>query len=316
MKTALVTGGAGLLGGYLARALSAGGFAVHLTAHRTPVSVAGCPSIGLDLTDRRTVEAAVEDVSPAVIVHTAAITDVDHCQTHRDEAWRVNVCGTQYLSRAAASAGAFFIYVSTDHVFDGATGNYRETDRPAPANWYGLTKLVGELAASRCLPEADIAIVRTSFYGPRRDGRGFFGRCLAALGAGQGLEAADDLFSSPLPVTVLAKAMVELAGRRLAGIHHIAGADRSSRYEFALAVAKVYGLDASLVRPRPAKDLNLPGPRPRDVSLCVRQAQERLRVRLPTLVNGLEEMAVSGTVTEGTVTEGAATEGAGDGAGR
>lgn len=299
MKTALVTGGAGLLGGYLARALSAGGFAVHLTAHRTPVSVPGYPSIGLDLTDRRAVEAAVEGVSPAVIVHAAAITDVDHCQTHRDEAWRVNVCGTQYLSRAAASAGAFLIYVSTDYVFDGARGNYRETDRPAPVNWYGLTKLVGELAASRCLPEADIAIVRTSFYGPRQDSRGFFGRCLAALRAGRRFEAADDLFSSPLPVTVLAEAMTELAGRRLAGIHHIAGAERSSRHEFALAVAKVYGLDASLVRPQSVKDLDLPGPRPQDVSLCVHRAQERLWVRLPGLVSGLEGMALGGTTAEG-----------------
>lgn len=299
MKTALVTGGAGLLGGYLAQSLSAGGFTVHLTAHRAPVSVDGYPSIDLDLTDRRAVEAAVEDISPDVIVHTAAITDVDHCETHRDEAWLVNVCGTRYLSGAAAGAGTFFIYVSTDYVFDGATGNYRETDRPAPINWYGLTKLVGELAASRCLPKADIAIVRTSFYGPRRDGRGFFGRCLAALGAGQGLEASDDLFSSPLPVTVLSQALTELAERRLAGIHHIAGAERSSRHEFALAVARVYGLDASLVRPRSAEDLDLPGPRPRDVSLCVRRAQERLQVRLPGLVRGLEGMALGGAAQKG-----------------
>jgi dTDP-4-dehydrorhamnose reductase len=188
------------------------------------------------------------------------------------------------------------IYVSTDYVFDGRRGGYRETDYPSPGNWYGLTKLAGELAAATCLPGADLAIVRTTFYGLRVDGRGFFNRCLATLTAGQGLDAAVDLISSPLPVTVLARALTELAGKRLGGIHHIAGAQRCSRYEFALAVARVHGLDASLVRPESRGAASLPGPRPRDVSLCVCRAQERLRVPLPTLVKGLEELSVDGSV--------------------
>ncbi|MHB8926773.1 MAG: SDR family oxidoreductase [Bacillota bacterium] len=301
---ALVTGGAGLLGSHLARALPADGFLPHLTTHRTRASVGGCRSVQLDLTDRRAVEEAVAAIAPSVVIHAAAITDVDYCQTHLEEARQVNVCGTRHLARAAAGVGAFLIYVSTDYVFDGLRGGYRETDYPSPRNWYGLTKLAGELAASTCLPGADLAIVRTTFYGPRDDGRGLFSRCLATLTAGQGLDAAADLISSPLPVTVLARALTELAGRRLGGIHHIAGAERSSRYEFALAVARVHGLDASLVRPVSARAFNPPGPRPRDVSLCVCRAQERLRVSLPALLKGLEELSVDGAVIK---------EGLGDG---
>lgn len=296
LEVALVTGGAGLLGSHLGRALPAGGFLPHLTAHRARVSVDGCRSIELDLTDGRAVEKAVAAIAPRVVIHCGAITDVDYCQTHPGEARQVNVRGTRHLARAAAGVGAFFIYVSTDYVFDGRRGGYRETDCPSPGNYYGLTKLAGELAAASCLPAADLAIVRTTFYGLRVDGRGFFNRCLTTLTAGQGLDAAIDLISSPLPVTVLALALTELAGRRLGGIHHIAGAQRSSRHEFALAIARAHGLDASLVRPVSRGDAGLRVPRPHDVSLCVCRAQERLRVPLPTLVKGLEELSADDAV--------------------
>ncbi|MEW6422673.1 MAG: sugar nucleotide-binding protein [Deinococcota bacterium] len=115
----------------------------------------------LDLTEPHSVRSAVERARPALIVHAAAYTDVAGAEREREACWRVNVEGTRHVAAAAAATGARLIHISTDYVFSGEQGHYRETDVPGPpVNYYALTKLVAEEAARRA---ERVLIVRTSF---------------------------------------------------------------------------------------------------------------------------------------------------------
>ena len=142
----LLTGGSGRLGRELLSLLA---------------NVAAPSSARLDVTDTHAVLETVLELRPAIIVHAAAFTDVRRAEAERERCWAVNVEGTRNVARAARAAGAKLIHLSTDYVFSGERGHYREDDAPGPTrNYYALTKLVAEEAA-RCAPDA--LIVRTSF---------------------------------------------------------------------------------------------------------------------------------------------------------
>ncbi len=146
----LLTGGTGRLGTEL-RPLLPGVVAPSETA--------------MDITDPAAVAAALDEHRPAMLIHAAAYTDVAAAETNRALCWRVNVDGTRHLVTEALARGIFFVHISTDYVFAGTTGGYREGDPVGPVcNYYALTKLVAE-AVVRVLGEH--LVIRTSFR-PRR----------------------------------------------------------------------------------------------------------------------------------------------------
>ncbi len=323
MKRVLVTGAGGFLGERLLGALSVS-LALEPVAllHHEPGRQAKTPSCShevVDLVDRPGVCDLVAGLRPEVIIHTAALTDVDRCETEPELAWRVNACGTAHLAAAAAAVGALLVYISTDYVFDGRRGLYREGDLPHPCNWYGVTKRAGEIAAVS--GGADHAILRTTFFGMRPDGKGLFNRVVETCrraridagadagangGRGAPLDLVLDQFSSPLSVSALARGVAEVAERGLTGLFHMGGTTRCNRYEFALAVAHELDLPKDetdrLLRPV----MSVCGPdhspadnspavvrgravRPADVSLLVGKAQGTLGCSLPSLDEGVRE---------------------------
>jgi dTDP-4-dehydrorhamnose reductase len=299
MSGVLVTGAGGLLGRHLIPALRGAGFPLTLAYHRRGRPPGGVSAMTgeVDVTDGGAVRAFVAAARPEIIIHTAALTNVDGCERHPEDAWRVNVCGTNHVARAAAEAGAHLVLISTDYVFDGRRGLYVETDPPNPVNWYGLTKVVAEVVARAA---AGGTVVRTSFYGPRDDGRGLYQRVVDSLGAGRAVTVDDGSFFSPLPVTALARAVTTMARLRPCGTYHVAGAERCSRHAFAVAVARAHGLNAELVRAgdpaRPAEAAAL-APRPADVSLAVDRSRRELGLALPSLTEGLRELLPGGEGT-------------------
>ena len=100
--------------------------------------------VKLDISGKEQVEEAFKTIKPDVVVHAATLTDVDKCELNKELAWKVNVEGTRNIVEAAKNAGSFLVYISTDYVFSGDKGNYKETDKPGPINYYGLTKLKAE----------------------------------------------------------------------------------------------------------------------------------------------------------------------------
>jgi dTDP-4-dehydrorhamnose reductase len=142
----LLTGGAGRLGSELRRLL--------------PGIVAPSQS-QLDVTEPKTITETLQQYKPEVLVHAAGYTDVAQAEQERDRCWQVNVVGMRNIVRAATASGMFFVHISTDYVFSGATGMYREEDPPGPArNYYALSKLVAEEIA-RLAPRH--LVIRTSF---------------------------------------------------------------------------------------------------------------------------------------------------------
>lgn len=283
----LVTGSSGLLGSKLLPILSSRGWSVVAVYNRhEPPGLSGVKRVRLDITDTLRLEDLILKEEPDAIVHAAAYTDVDGCEVNRDYAWRVNVDATRSVMRAARVVNAYLIYVSTDYVFDGEKGLYKETDTPNPINYYGLTKLVGE----EIVKSSDIlyAVVRTSaIYGVAGGGkRGFAVYALERLLEGREVYALVDQYVSPTYNGLLAEAIAEMIEARPMGALHVAG-PRMSRYEFAAALARAVGAPVELVKPARMSDMKWVARRPRDSSLDTTRARRLLDTRFYSLDDSL-----------------------------
>lgn len=247
----LVTGVSGLLGSNLAwlaaedhavTGVLRGARAVAVPG-RTPFAV-----IEADLTVPGQAERVLELARPDAIVHCAALTSVDYCEEHPEEAYRVNVQASAMLARAAANQGAQMLYISTDSVFDGACGSYCEEDAPNPINVYARTKLEGEQAVHQAHPNALTA--RVNFYGWSWQGS----RSLAEfffnhLAAGQAVQGYHDVIFCPLLVNDMVSIFLRMLQRRLSGLYHVVSAECQSKYDFARMIAAAFGLDENLIMP-------------------------------------------------------------------
>jgi dTDP-4-dehydrorhamnose reductase len=244
----------------------------HPPAFGTPVS--------LDVNDEASVRKSVSRIGPDVIVNSAALTDVDKCEVNPQLARDVNSTGVEYLARSAKESSCFLVQVSTDFVFDGATGNYSENDRPNPINQYGITKLAGEEAAMNC-GEGRWSVARASVvYGWGRPQRPNAATYIAdSLSKGQRIFIVKDQYSSPTLNTNLALMLIELSERQLPGIIHTAGATRLSRYDFALGLADLMKLQKKLILPTEAENIQWTAKRPLDSSLQVSRATSQLTNR-------------------------------------
>jgi dTDP-4-dehydrorhamnose reductase len=278
----LVTGGTGLLGYNLVQALLERGYTVYATYNKhTPQGLGDARWIRLDLEDPRRIARLFSDVGPDAVIHAAAYTDVDGCELHREKAYRVNYLATRIVARQAARRDSFLIYVSTDYVFDGERGMYREDDVPNPVNYYGLSKLLGEAAALSAMDEEKVLVVRVSgLYGYSPTGKRNFGiNVVEKLLRGEEVRAFYDQYLSPTYVYFLSRRLVEALEEKVHGVLHLAG-ERLSRLEFARLVARILGADTSLIKPVSMRELSLPAKRPRDSSLDTTRA-EKLGLRLP-----------------------------------
>jgi dTDP-4-dehydrorhamnose reductase len=284
----VVTGSSGLLGRRLMSALSDDYEVLGIDRYMTE----GQSGLAVDITHKERTLESIVSVAPDVVVHTAAETNVDRCETERDLARRINVEGTANIADACVRVGAKLILVSTDYVFDGNKGNYAETDEPSPISFYGLTKLEAERIATSSSPNS--LIVRTSvLYGWHPTKLNFATWVLKGLREGQILRVVNDHINSPTLADNLAVAIRKVIKNDSQGILHIAGSERISRFDFARRIARRFGLDESLLVPVEMKDLNWIARRPRDSSLNVGKAEKELRIELFGVDRGLEEMARS-----------------------
>jgi dTDP-4-dehydrorhamnose reductase len=270
MMKLLITGGSGLLGSKVAKMAQAredevfSGYAHNVPSYGKPVR--------FDLLDGPGISDMVERLAPEVIIHSAALTDVDRCEREKELAYKMNVEGTEAIASAAKKAGSFLIYISTDYVFDGQRGMYREEDRPNPLSYYGYSKLLGEHCCGGC-------IVRTCvIYGSRpASGKVNFALwLLSSLKSGKEVRVVTDQFITPTLDTNLSTMVLEVADRRLCNIYNLAGATRISRYDYSLQLAKEFDLDASLIIPSRMSDLQWAAKRPIDSSLDTSKARAEL----------------------------------------
>ncbi len=229
------------------------------------------------MADEQRVSQMISETRPDVIINAAALTDVDLCESQPDMAHLVNATSVEYLATAAKQSGSFLIQVSTDYVFSGDKGGYLETDTPNPINQYGLSKLKGEEAARRA-GEENWSIARASVvYGWARAHRPNAATYVYdKLSKHDRISIVNDQYSSPTLNTNLAGMVLEIGERRIAGIIHTSGATRLSRYDFAVDIARIFGLDENLISPVESKSLNWRAKRPADSSLKTAKASRTL----------------------------------------
>ncbi len=266
----LITGGSGLLGSKVAENALARGDAVYCGyAHNEPAKGS---AVRFDLADERGIRELLDRLRPDVIVHSAALTDVDRCERERELAYRLNVEGTRAIAQACQDVGAFLVYISTDYVFDGVRGMYREDELTNPISYYGTSKLLGEQFCQGCIARTCV------IYGsqPASGKTNFALWLIDRLRSGKQVSVVTDQFVTPTLNTNLTGMVLEAADRRLSGIYHMAGATRISRYDFALHVADIFDLNADLILPSRMADLPWIAKRPMDSSLDTSKASKML----------------------------------------
>ncbi len=280
-----ITGLSGLLGLNLARICAAAGLPVSGIVHHHSVSIPGVCQIKADL------RAGNYDLElpgrNGWLIHCAAATGLDWCEQNEAGALAINVDATRRLAAQAARSGWRFIYISTDSVFDGARGEYREEDVPASLNVYARTKLAGEQAALAEAPGA--LIIRTNFYG-RGDGKLSLAEwLLERLSAGARVDGFDDVIFSPLFAGDLAALILKLIAGGHTGVFHLGACDHCSKYEFAVKIARAFELDPSLVARSSLRSSTLVARRPLNTSLDIRKVGRALGRPLPSVDEGIQK---------------------------
>lgn len=240
-----VTGARGLLGRSLLAATDVGPVEF-VGGAREAGQIGASRIVALDLEQPETLAAAVAEVRPDAVIHTAALTNVDRCETEPDFARRVNGEAVERLAEACEQSNAALIHLSTDYVFDGLAGPYVETDSTHPLSQYGRVKLDSEapvLALERGM------VVRTLWLYGHIDGarRNLVTWPIESLARGESLRIVDDQWGNPTSVTDLAAALLELLRAGAHGLFHFGGSAFMTRLELVQRIAAYFGLDASHV---------------------------------------------------------------------
>ena len=197
-----------------------------------------------DIVDAKRTAAVMSEVSPSLIVHAAAFTNVDACEEEKDEAFRVNTRGTESLARAAREAGCLLVYISTDYVFDGSKGSpYTEADTPGPINYYGLTKFYGEKHVRDLVPRH--LVVRTSWlFGP--NGRNFVDTITEKASKNGSVRVVDDQRGCPTYTYHLATGLRDVIAKGLEGIVHLTNSGDATWFDLARCAIETAGIDAEI----------------------------------------------------------------------
>jgi len=291
MKRLCVTGGNGLLGSKILSA-AAGNF--ELLSIDKAISAIPLPQgvryESADIVDLEHIKAIFAEFNCDYVINTAALTNVDACEDHPDSAFQVNAEGAANVALAAKSINAKLIHVSTDYVFNGNDGPYKESDLPDPISVYGKTKLEGEIRVREIQSRAIIA--RTMIlYGDSPAGRGDFVTWLVqTLRKGEPVRIVDDQMGNPTWAPELAEALLLLMQNNCQGIFHTAGAEIVSRYEFALKIAAVYGLDSSLISAVDSKTFKQKAPRPLNSGLLCEKLFAETGYKFSNLKSSLSKM--------------------------
>jgi dTDP-4-dehydrorhamnose reductase len=281
----LVTGSAGLIGSQVVQDLIQKSHTVYSCYH-TQKPLQGIPTV-LDLTDETQIIQTLEEIKPDKIIHLAAMTGVDLCETKQEIATLINTKATETLAKQAAKINAFFVYVSTDYVFDGINEMKKENESTNPLGFYGKSKLEGELVLNKLASNWCIARTSTPF-GIHSTKKSFPLWVKENLEAKKEIPVLVDQFTSPTYVPNLSKMLIEIATRQIVGIIHVSGATRISRYALAELVAHKLNLDKNLLIPTKIDAMNWKAPRPKDSSLDVSLATEILNEQPQKIEQSLE----------------------------
>jgi dTDP-4-dehydrorhamnose reductase len=292
MEKILITGSNGLLGQKLVYKLLAEKKHKIIATSRGENRLkekGGYEFISLDITNEYDVDEVISTVKPDVVINTAAMTNVDQCETEMEMADLLNVRAVEFIVKSCMKNGAFLVHLSTDFIFDGENGPYKETDEPNPLSFYGMTKLKAEQFILDSKVKA--AILRTVLvYGIVDD----MSRSNIVLWAKNAFEKRTpinvvyDQFRTPTLAEDLADGCVLAAEQKISGIFNISGKDYMSIYELVERVGEFWNLDTSNMTKVSSDTLNQPAKRPSVTGFILNKAMGILGYNPRSFEEGLE----------------------------
>lgn len=245
----------------------------------------------LNMVDTDATDTLLKDFQPEVIINASALSVVDYCEQHPEEAYALNVSTVKHLAEYSQANSCRLIHLSTDFVFDGtASEPYKETDSPNPVNYYGKTKRWSEEAIEETCTNYAIARVEVVYGKPFPGQHGNIVHLVKSrLGNGQGIRVVSDQFRSPTWVEDIARAIESLLSEKHQGIYHICGRETLSVADIAYRTAKYFGLDTSLIQTVTTEEMNEATPRPLFSPMSTEKAFREFGYQPSKLEEGLIE---------------------------
>jgi dTDP-4-dehydrorhamnose reductase len=289
-KKVLITGSNGLLGQTMVKIFRDDYFVIgcDLTGESFNANYPENEYYQLDLTQRDKVQKGLSQLKPDIIINTAAFTDVDKSEEKRDLCWTTNVRSVEIMVEAVMDFSPVFVQISTDYVFDGKSGSYRETDTTNPVSYYGHTKLAAEKIIKSSGLEYIIARSMVLYGSGQKVRNNFVTWVIQQLKSGNKIKVVNDQRGNPTLVDDLSEAIKRLLQSEEYGIFHIAGNEVCSRYEFAQKIIKVFNLDAKLMEEVDGSLFKQAAPRPANSSFNL----DKLSNTLDWLPGTLEESLI------------------------
>ena len=275
----LITGVNGQLGSELYATLNYENYGLDLSIEKNNTNL-----FTADLVDKDTILTIFKKIKPDLVIHCGAISSPDACENNMENAWKTNVIGTKNIVDACSKFGSKLIFISTNYIFDGKKGYYKEYDLANPINFYGKTKLIGEWL-TKTLKES--TIIRTSSLLSNKP-RSLFDWVVNSLAKGE-ITAAVDLIESPTLVSELTEAINETIKKNLTGVYHMAGDERISRYDFMKKIAASSNYNENLVKPINSEELKFKSPRPKETSLDISKVK-KIGINFSKLDDAIEKL--------------------------
>jgi len=284
----LITGVSGLLGSNLAYCFR-GDYQLYGLYHTHRLSLDRVPVYPCDLREKSAIEEIVRELRPDVIIHCAALTNVDICEEDIDLTEQMNVLATKNIVHSMEDRGIKLIYISTDLVYDGKKGHFSENDPVGPPNAYACSKLRGEQEALK-VPGA--LVLRTNFFGwSVFEERSLGEWVIRNLMAREKIKGFTDAVFSSIYTFDLADIMDRVIRKGLCGIYNLGSKNSCSKYDFAVMIARQLGLDASLILPASIDDFDFKAKRSKNLSLDVRKIENDAGVTCGSIEGSVKHFA-------------------------
>lgn len=279
-----ITGIAGMLGYAIYRVLGGRAFIYG----NDIAQVQGMPYSKISLLDMGAVEEDILRKDADVLIHTAAMVNVDQCEENPEMAERLNTDITARLSELCGRNQIKMVYISTDAVFDGRkTELYTEDDRTNPLNVYARTKLEGEYAVLRY---KDNLVLRTNIYGVNIQNKKSFGEWIyTSLLKNQTLSMFSDIDFSPIVVDELAELIYGACAGRLSGIYHACGTGCISKYDFGVRMKEAFGITTGRIDQATSESAAFKAKRPKHMGMSNKKLRERLHVKISTPEESIQQ---------------------------
>ena len=288
LSRAFITGGSGLLGlNFLMH--SSEKYQLYAIENKRPIKLDGVELVKMDLGDLSSIERGLKYYHPQLVIHAAAMTNVDSCEEDPDQANFVNGTLTANIAKVCYELGTKFVYISTDHLFDGNSSFVSEETSTKPLNAYGASKALGEEFTFQNNPDA--LVIRCNFFGWGPSYKASFSDFIFDnLSKKKSICLAEDIFYTPALAQNVIEGFQGLVGLGASGIFNIVGSERLSKYEFGLKMAKIFEWDPNLIRKVSWDSLGAVAKRPADMSLDDSKLRQTLGYDLGTASRNIQQL--------------------------